>query len=68
MLTFGDHIVSPWYSPPRERLLFRPRASVDVASPIALHSERLSDAATPMICGKLVATPSRATPCSASLH
>jgi hypothetical protein len=48
--------------------LFLPRASVPVSSPSAWKSEWLYELATPMICGKDVASPSRAVPWSASDH
>ena len=53
---------------PRVRSLFFPRASVPVTSPMAWNNVLFSELATPQICGKLVATPSRATPWSASDH
>jgi hypothetical protein len=72
MFTFGAQNVNPWYMPlgplPSMTPLFLPLPSVDVTSPIACHRDRLWLAATRPICGKLVPSPSRATPCNASDH
>ena len=71
MFTFGVKKVSPWYRPRWPLAWARlnlARASSEIAVAIWRISAGSNVAARPIACGKTVARPARATPCSASFH
>src|SRR5215207_3248019 len=71
MLMFGDQKVRPRKrarSPRRCASWYLARASVEMTSATRPTSRGLKVAPKPIACGKTVATPLKATPCSASFH
>ena len=55
-------------SPFALNMLYFALASVETAAPTLPYSSTSKDAAAAIVCGKTVASPLRATPCSASFH
>ena len=67
----GDQNVSPLYmpwSPWRRNSWCLARASSEIATAISCSRSAFHIAARPIACGKTVAMPARATPCSPSFH